>query len=205
MLLNRTMIFRKQIKSMLFTLALQRDTYRHFQDENFEGDTSQFSFFMKWETVMTILQASVESNESYWKHRATIIIWLWVHSISAAWKLLKAHVIDLKNKIMTTLTLNPSSQHIQRAPLVKKQPTAWRATWGIHPSLNSWRIMASIHGKPVLPWKASDEMWVVYQTMKVFWKKLQKSVLIGLLLPNTTVRLVMALLFLKDYHSKNSD
>lgn len=160
---------------------------------------------MTWETIMTISQASVESNESYWKHKATIIIWLWVHSISAAWKLLKAHVIDLKNKIMTTLTLNPSSQHIQRAPLVKKQPTAWRATWGIHPSLNSWRIMASIHGKPVLPWKASDEMWVVYQTTKVFWKKLQKSVLIGLLLPNTTVRLVMALLFLKDYHSKNSD
>ena len=166
---------------------------------------SQFSFFMTWETTMTILRASVKSNESYWKHKATIIIWLWVHSISAAWKLLKAHVIDLKNKIMITLTLNPSSQHIQRAPLVKKQPTAWRATWGIHPSLNSWRIMASIHGKPVLPWKASGEMWVVYQTMKVFWKKLQKSVPIGLLLPNTTVRLVMALLFLKHYHSKNSD
>ena len=171
MLLNRTMIFQKQIKSMLFTLVLKRDTYRHFQEMKI---LRRICHNFHFSTIMTILQASVKSNESYWKHKATIIIWLWVHSVSAAWKLLKAHVIHLKNKIMITLTLNPSSQHIQRAPLVKKQPTAWRATWGIHPSLNSWRIMASIHGKPVLPWKASNEIWVVYQTMKVFWKKLQK-------------------------------
>ena len=52
-------------------------------------------------------------------------------------------------------TLYPSSQLIQRHPLVKKHPTAWRATWGIQPSTRNWRITASIHGNPVVPWKDS--------------------------------------------------
>ena len=45
----------------------------------------------------------------------------------------------------------PSSQLIQRSPLVRKHPTACRAKWWIHPSCRSCTIIASIHGKPVFP------------------------------------------------------
>ena len=51
------------------------------------------------------------------------------------------------------ITFIPSSQLIQRSPLVRKQPTACLAKWWIQPSCCSCIIMASIHGKPVFPWK----------------------------------------------------
>lgn len=50
-----------------------------------------------------------------------------------------------------SLTLKPSSQLIQRHPLVKKHPIAWRATWWIQPSVCNCRTIASIQGKPVKP------------------------------------------------------
>ena len=57
----------------------------------------------------------------------------------------------LKCYYKVILTLNPSSQLIQRHPLVRKHPTAWRAMWWIQPSCLSCLMIASIHGKPVLP------------------------------------------------------
>ena len=68
---------------------------------------------------------------------------------------------DLNSKTLTSSssfhTLYPSSQLIHRHPLVKKHPTARRATWGIHPSIRSCRITASIQGNPVQPW------WTIWQ------------------------------------------
>ena len=46
-------------------------------------------------------------------------------------------------------TFLPSSQLIQRSPLVRKQATACRARWWIQPSRRSWVMMASMKGKPV--------------------------------------------------------
>lgn len=48
-------------------------------------------------------------------------------------------------------TFIPSSQEIQRSPLVKKQATACLAKWCIQPSSLSWVIIASIQGNPVWP------------------------------------------------------
>lgn len=55
------------------------------------------------------------------------------------------------------LTFIPSSQEIQRSPRVRKQATACRAKWWIQPSSLSWVMMASIHGKPVWPFKKISE------------------------------------------------
>lgn len=51
----------------------------------------------------------------------------------------------------SSLTFIPSSQEIQRWPLVKKQATECLAKWWIHPSFRSWVMTASIHGNPVPP------------------------------------------------------
>lgn len=49
-------------------------------------------------------------------------------------------------------TFIPSSQEIQRSPLVKKQATACLAKWCIQPSSLNWVIIASIQGNPVWPY-----------------------------------------------------
>ena len=56
-------------------------------------------------------------------------------------------------------TLNPSSQLIHRHPLVKKEPTACRATWWTQPSWRNCLMMASIHGKPVWPCNQGEMFW----------------------------------------------
>lgn len=48
-------------------------------------------------------------------------------------------------------TFIPSSQEIQRSPLVKKQATACLAKWCIQPSSLSCVMIASIQGNPVWP------------------------------------------------------
>ena len=51
-------------------------------------------------------------------------------------------------KLNTIRAFCPSSQLIQRSPWVRKQATAWRARWWIHPSCVSWVMMASLNGAP---------------------------------------------------------
>ena len=69
----------------------------------------------------------------------------------AVQKLMLSMVYLCEYKVI--ITFIPSSQLIQRSPLVRKQPTACLAKWWIQPSCCSCIIMASIHGKPVFPWK----------------------------------------------------
>ena len=60
-------------------------------------------------------------------------------------------------------TFIPSSQEIQRSPLVRKQATACLAKWCIQPSSLSWVMIASIHGNPVWPYPINFFLWKLKQ------------------------------------------
>lgn len=86
----------------------------------------------------------------------------------------------------------PLSQLIHRSPLVRKQATACRAKWWIHPSCLSWVMMASIQGKPVRPsahlasasgfwshgiWRQDGDIYdIQYSFLSSLWCMLQQLV-----------------------------
>lgn len=90
----------------------------------------------------------------------------WLDS-TANWSLiLKSNMLTIRpmkvHDCTLGITLNPSSQLIHMHPLVRKEPTTCRATSGIHPSWRSWRITASMKGKPVVPYGEDDEQHYCY-------------------------------------------
>lgn len=74
------------------------------------------------------------------------------------------------------LTLNPSSQLTHKQPRVRNEATALRATLWIQPSVRICRMIASIHGNPVVPYnKSSHELKETFPNFDYQWSGYKKA------------------------------